>query len=246
MSHPSKSGKNHPQKGKTGKHPRKSHSSRANLLSFTNNFSWQQRQMSPFPPKMTRDMIWSESFSLTTPTSQAVFSTQHLLKLNSLNQPDASATHKPYAWVEMSALYDRYISHATNVEFVFQVASGSKALAMGFVVLPSSSSYGIGAEAVTSVLENQMGDVLFCNATGWTTRKRFTLAMHVIEGLSKVQYDAELDDYSGSTQSGNPLKTPYLLVALANTTDNTAVGVNIIVKMKFRATFYGRTVQAPD
>jgi len=238
--------RNHPKRG--GK-PRKANASRSNLLSFSDNFSFQQRQLSPFPPKMTRDMMWALSFNVASPASQGVFGTQHTFKLNSLNQPDgppSSGTHKPYAWVEMSAIYDRYIVHATRAEMIFQVSSGSKAMALGFSVIPSASSYSITGEAVPSVLENQMGSIVWCNATGWTTTKKFTLPIHMIEGLAKAVYDAELDDYSGSTQSGNPSKTPTLNIALSNQTDGTSVNLSIILKLMFRATFYSRTVQAPD
>lgn len=196
----------------------------------------------PVADKWNGDFVFTLPFALSTAAAVNTGGSEQIFTLNSLFQPDyTGSSHQPYGFDQfVPTLYGRFIVKAVAVDIRVMTQPATKNMAVGISVQPSGSTYTMAGANIGNVIEKQMDTVVYLNSTGMASTRKFAFPLHVIEGISKLQYDAELDDYSGSS-SANPSKVAYLRVCAFNLQDNTSPTVNVIVSLRYKAQLYLRT-----
>jgi hypothetical protein len=92
-------------------------------------------------------------------------------------------------------------------------------------------------------MEKPMNGGILLDTTGKQTTRTLSLVAHQIEGLTRQQYEAEIDLYAGSAAAG-PTRNPLLRMALFNLLDNTQPTAQVMVQMVYDAEFYDRNILA--
>jgi len=217
-------------------------------LRFSDNYMTVYKSPDPFPPEMWRELTWCQSVQLSAAGAggASVLGGQYSFRLNSLFDPDITGgAHQPYGYDQMKVLYDKYIVDATEVELIIQAPQGVQPACLVWSVAPHTSVYSLTGRNVSDIMEQTQGSYMFLDTTGITAKRKFSVKMSTIEGITKLQYDDELDDYSALV-SANPTNQPYMNLALANTLNTTAITLPVFVLIRFRAKFFSRTIQNPS
>lgn len=197
----------------------------------------------PFPPRKACKLTIMEKVTLTAGTA-GIFGTEFVMRLNSLYDPNfTEAGHQPYGFDSMAALYRKYIVNAVKIEILFTDPS-QDGMVGGAFIQPSGGSATLTAETWESATEKPMMVTRVINNTGSQKAmvKQF-FKMNTIEGLSKVQYNASLSNYSALV-TANPTSTPYLRIAAANVQDATSGYMYASVKITYYCQFWERETLA--
>lgn len=215
------------------------------MPSTNQGFMQRYAQSDPVRPKFRTHFTFCLPFALSTAAAVNQGGAEQIFNLNSLFNPDrTSSNHQPYGFDQMvPALYERFIVSRCAVELRCSTQANTKVCALAASVQPSNAVYALAGQQLSAVVEKSMDTVLFLDADGTTKTRAFTFAIAKIEGLSPIQYQAELDDYSGSS-SADPSKTPFLRVAAFNMQDATSATVNCCVILRMDAELYQRKVLA--
>jgi len=191
-------------------------------------------------------MTFCELISLQCASVKGQCGTEHLFRLNDINDPDATGgTHKPYGYSQMSAFYSHYLVRATRVT----LATGSNVTINGRNHLllvqsqPSTATYSLTGNAASDVIEKSQGTAIYLNAVGDSSTKNFAFPMHVVEGISAQQWQSDLPDYAAAFGS-DPAKTPFLRIAAANIWDTNTDTIEVMVTLCFEVELFDRIVMA--
>jgi len=199
----------------------------------------------PLPPRYNAKFSFALPFALSAAATVNVFGAEQIFNLNSLFNPDRTGSnHQPYGFDQLvPTLYGRFLVKRVQAEIVVTTDAATKTMCVAWSVQPANATFATNGKNVSDVAEKSMDSIIFLDATGTSRRKGFALDIHTIEGITRAQYDAELDDYSG-TGSADPSKTPLLRMAAANLQDATAATLQCFVLLTFEAELYERTILA--
>ncbi len=209
--------------------------------SFFGNFS-PFAASSPVPSRFITKMKYVSFGSLTSGTA-GVVGGQYVFRLNSVYDPDQTgAGHQPYGFDQLAALYGKYLVRRVDVTIVFSNPSADGAAPCMSLTPANSGPFGMAGLTAEAVAEKPQCRVGLLNNTGSqriTWKVSFDIAK--IEGLSKIQYEAETGNY-GASISANPSLTPYVAVALADVTQTGGLTVQFGVELNYHVEFYERAV----
>ncbi len=195
--------------------------------------------MMPFP---NTQRVKMRSVFRTTFTSSATIgttSTQQVLQLNSLFEPMDTNAQQPYGFDQMSPLYNRYKVTActVTVQLLPTIATPTSSL----ILMVQSPGGGASLSATTIQAAERPNATLLVTSRGAPAVWKRRFEIHQVAGVSKKEYEANLDDYVADV-SGNPVKMPTLNIASIAFTATETTGA--FITMEFEATFYERIVQA--
>lgn len=166
--------------------------------------------------------------------------TEYILQLNGLFDPDLTGgTHQPYGFDQMATLYGRYVVHAVTVDIRIN-RPVNQLNAYVASAQPSNATYVVSGRAIGDLDEQSNTHVEMLDSQGSVghIRKRFTIAE--LEGVTENQLRSNLEEY-GALVTANPVRTPYLRLALANML-TAAQSVQTILRLEFEAEFYDRQI----
>lgn len=196
----------------------------------------------PFPPVFMCKMTYVDSNTLSTGVA-GVFGTEQVFRLNSLFDPNFTGTgRQPYCYDQITPLYRYYQVFGVNIEIIANDPSAD-AIVIGAIIQPSNATVSLTGRGIDEVKEKPMCITFPLNNTGSQTAKREQyMALHVIEGINKVQYMAGQSDYSSAVGT-SPTKNPYLRLALASDRSNAGDSCIVRVKLTFYTKFFDRITQ---
>jgi hypothetical protein len=166
---------------------------------------------------------------------------EQVFRLSSLYDPDfTNAGHQPYGFDQMAALYRKYL--VRSVEFEITVVNPSEdAILVAAMIQPSAGSQVLTGNTADTMVERPNVVTKILNNTG---EQRIIIrqpkfALHLLEGVSRDQFENDLSDYGADTAT-NPNLTPYLRMAIASLKGDASASVQYMVKIVFSAHFYER------
>lgn len=200
----------------------------------------------PMPPSRKCAFTYTEDFLLYSQTTTGATGSEAVYHLNGLYQPQHTAggtSHQPYGWDQMAAFYRRYKPYAVawDIEFSNPTADGMYCVVM---VQPSGSTGITGPGLTDSILREQpMTTVRYVNNSGeQKVRVKGFSPLHLIEGISKLQYNASVGDNYSRVVTANPQLTQYLRVSAGDTTTTGGLAVHCTVKLTYYVRMYDRKV----
>jgi hypothetical protein len=233
MSHPSNSGNN---QSKAVSARNTKHKQHRDAHSFFKTY----KSLDPFPNRANVQFTYCQRFLTQSNTITGDCGTENSMRLNSCFDPDATGgTHQPYGYDQMTAIYNRYVVHKVEAELVIQNTSGNQAMALGFIVRPSNGSLSISGLSITDVWEKSQCDVLFPWPTGQTVRHKINVNIWDVEGMTKAQLLANVEEYS-ALMSANPVRIPTLAFAVANTSSNSQITIQTYVRFVYHVELFDR------
>jgi len=224
-------------RGKSGSDVATSRGTVAITSGLTRDPFAQYFRANPWPPRQKKIFNFSRSFLLTSSLTAETFGTEYLLALNDAAQPDSSG-NVPYGWGTYLNLYNRYRVDAAEIDVQFTAPTQSCYPAAA--IQASSDAFTLTSNTIDTSLQYPgcFGQPL--SSTGEQSA-RFTqrIQMHQLEGLTKPEYDAAVDQYAALTTTG-PALPLFLRLALANYLDADASSCIVILKVAFHVTLYDR------
>lgn len=168
----------------------------------------------------------------------------YVFRLNSCYDPDLTGTgRQPYAWDQVSPLYQQYIVDRCTLEITFFDPSedGLAAVAMlapaQNVVALSGVNYEVAAERPMSVGR------LVANTGSQKTTIRQTVDMAALEGVSKMQYMTNQGQY-GAACTSSPALFPQLRLSVGSVRSNAGGTISFEVRLTFRTQLFERIIQS--
>lgn len=201
-----------------------------------------------FPWKKNCIMNLSEQATLSTAisavTTQSVFGTEWVYKLNSLYQsrvfPTGTPTPQPNGFGTAILIYKKYQVKACSIELEFFDPTDD-GLRVG-VFLQSNQG---GAQALQALTVDSADSKQGCQTVGISNTgeqriiKRFKVPIHLIEGISRLSMEVYQNQYSALINA-NPSIVPYVRIAVANTLSAVTQTVKCMVRLNFHTEFTQR------
>jgi hypothetical protein len=209
-------------------------------------------EQDPFPKRVHRILPYIDigitTASGATSTTSGATPLQYVL--NSLFAPGGSNAHQPYGFDTLATLYRRYRVNAVEVEIEFTTVQQLAAKAdptdaiMMFTPPGSSVSTVFVALAASIFAEKPGGEVRRCvpgHPSALQTVRRM-LPMHQLVGVSKSEYEANVEEYAALV-SGDPTRTTSLFLNCAGF-GTISASIYWRVKLSFHAEFWERLILA--
>ena len=197
----------------------------------------------PLPPVFKGNFTYYAAGTLTAGTV-GVMGTDYVFRLNSCYDPDLTGTgRQPYAWDQISPLYQQYIVDNCTLEVTFYDPSedGLAAVAMlapaQNVVTLSGVNYEVAAERPMSVGR------LIANTGSQQTTIRQNIDLAALEGISKMQYMTNQSQY-GAACVASPSLAPQLRLSVGSVRSNTGGTISFEVRLTFRTQLFERIIQS--
>lgn len=192
-----------------------------------------------FPTEIRTTLRYSDVISLTS-TGNAV--TNHVFRMNSLFDPDFTATgHQPYYFDQFATIYQRYCVIGSKLTATFtpipQAINGTATTQLDGPVIcavwgdPTSTN----TTTLSTIMEtNTSMSGQLSTATGGHNQLVLstTYSPETKLGLSNA------DDTVGSSTTGSPSQVWYGIISLVDTGLAAATAVSIKVDMEFRVRFF--------
>lgn len=186
-------------------------------------------------------MPMSSQVTLTASGTQSVFGNEYVFRLNSLYTPQiipaGAPSPQPNGFASAGAQYKKYQVYACGIELEFFNPSDD-----GLVVGVFIQGNQAGAQALTALTttaaDSKQGCATYSMANTGSQKlvKRFYCPIHVLEGLSKLSFKVQQDNYSALVNA-NPATACYLRIAVANTVDTAAETVQCMVRLNYYTMF---------
>lgn len=189
-------------------------------------------------------MTYAQRFLLQTSTTIGNLGTENSLRLNSIFDPDATGgTHQPYGYDTMALIYNRYVVHAVDLEIVFQNGAGNQVAACALMIRPSTVTTALTGTSVTDVWERPQSEVLFPMPTGDTVIHKSHWKIWDIDGISREQLLANVEEYS-ALMTLDPTRIPTIALAVTNMSSTSQITLQATVRFRYHVEFYDRLTQA--
>lgn len=199
--------------------------------------------LSEFPPRKYCRLEYVALDTLTSAVTQNNFGTEVVYLLGGLYQPRFTGTtgFRPQGYDQMIVPYTKWKVYGCKITLEFYNPS-QDGLCVAAQMQSASESSTITGDKVSTFSMKKWAWAHYITNTGAQRIKYNRFAKNrAIEGMSKVQFEGDNSNYSGSV-AGNPTLSPYLRIALANTKDTTAATVSCLVKLEFYVQFYDRNI----
>lgn len=201
---------------------------------------------SPFPQKFYTKTVYEDVYTLSVGTSGVLGSIQRMI-LNGLYDVDETGGgHQPYGFDQITAIYDRYKVKSAMVEITAFDPEGIDTVSVCTMVTnPAHVSDSIAGLSPSVVAERQMGGLFMVTDTGFGTKvyKKMYIPMNQAFGVSKLQYDADITNTTGS-DAGNPGSLAKIQFACADPKGGSSGSVKIRIRITNYVQFYQRQVLA--
>lgn len=196
----------------------------------------------PFPPYRWVNLRYTGTFLMSTGTG--VYGTEQVFRLNSLYDTDfTNAGHQPYGFDQMATLYNSYIVDKAYINLEISNPSND-GLIVSACIQPSAASFSLTGKGVEAITEQPMVVTRRLNNSGsQKTSIRQSIPMWIAEGISKIIYEAEINQY-GATVGANPSAVPYLRFAACSDSGTAGHTVTCVLTLTFHAKFYDRIQQS--
>ena len=198
----------------------------------------------PFGPRMNRIVSYSGVHTMSVGSTGVLGSIQKY-NLNGLYDPDVTgAGHQPYGFDAMSTIYTRHKVNACKVELIISDPTIDSMSIAWLMTNPSNTADTIAGSSPYQIQERTMGGTTLLNSSGsQKVKKTFWFPMYKCANLSKLQFKADPDNFTGS-DSGNPGSLCQFQFAVADLRGGSAGSVMIEIKLHYFTTFYDRKVLA--
>ncbi len=197
----------------------------------------------PFPARTIKELVYKDDLLYhTDPGSNLQAGTPYTYNLGSLFQP-RSGGHQPFGFDQMASLYARYKVHKVHirVETTADVSTMARAAAQVIGIFPPGSTQTtLNVLSAYSMGENfNVSTKLVPSAAVTPTIFQTTLDVATIAGLTKKEFEANIEDYSALV-TASPTRFPFMEVNLAPTV--AAIGSDYMsgVTLTFVAEFWQR------
>lgn len=200
-------------------------------------------QVIPFPRKWNCKFRYTDTLTLTT-GSGGVFGTTYSYGLNCLYDPYlGTGGHQPYGFDQMTALYARYHVSGCLVELVINDPS-SDGIVVGCLVQSSTGIGSIANQTTAIIKEQPYSWVCPLNNTGSQVKKfKQYFPMHVVEGLTKMQYHCDLTGYA-SVISANPTNKPDIEIGACSDRASAGDTIKCHITLTYFTQLYDPILQA--
>jgi len=227
---------------KAGVYKGKSKAIRVSNESTLNSVMKGFRSPAPFPNYMIKKLRYSASHVYNVGTS-GVLGDQQMWLLNSCHDIDETGYgHQPYGYDQLSAIYNRYKVIGTHIKLTISDPTADSIAVCYQLTNPSNSSPFINTLDPTQVAEQNMSGMAVINDSGSQKLiKRFYVPMHVVAGITKLQFKADPDNYTADTGS-SPANKMRLLLACGSLRGASSGSVVIVAEFEQVVLFYQRKV----
>ncbi len=179
----------------------------------------------------------------TAPGSNQQAGTPFTFNLGSLFEP-RSGGHQPFGFDQMAALYARYKVHKVRIEVetATNVAGSTSGQAVQVIGIfpPGSAQTTLNVTTALSMGENfNVSTKVIHPQAVLPTRFVSELDIATIAGLTKKEFEANIEDYSALV-SASPTRFPFLEVNLAPNTAASGIYFYSSVTLTFVAEFWQR------
>lgn len=197
----------------------------------------------PFRPSMNCKLTYCQSLHLNSGVL-GIYGVEQIFRLNSLYDPDYSGVgHQPYGFDQVAALYRQYKVNACKIQLIWTNPS-EDGMICAAAVQGSGGSFALTSNGIDVLKEQPMTVTRELNNTGSQraiVNQYFPLS--VVEGVSKLQFNTNLEDYSAAVNA-NPVRTPYLRLAVASSNGTNGASCYVRVMITYYCHFYQRKTQA--
>lgn len=156
----------------------------------------------PLPETVCCQMRFSYTFQLTSGAS-GVTGTGKFLRLNDIDQPmDAGATHQPYGYDQMFAMYKRWQVYGAKVECRFNGLGGTRELACITQIRTAADTTSLSGVSLDSIMERPDTNVTTLSPYGSTRTavNSVYVDLPAVFGKTKQQYLSDEEfAYNGTT-----------------------------------------------
>lgn len=197
----------------------------------------------PLPPQKFCRFNYSAQYSFTTGLA-GIYGSEQIMNLNSLFDPDyLTGGHQPLFYDQMAAMYRQYKVHGVLCEWEWTDPSAD-GIEVAMQVQASSETATITNHVAGSLQEQPMTVVRHVNNTGnQKVRVKQYFPIWQVEGLSKLQFDADTTAYCAPTNA-DPSISPLLRFAAASVQGTAGATIQCFLKMTFYAKLYERIIVA--
>lgn len=173
--------------------------------------------------------------SLTTNPSQG-----YKYQLNSMNDfRNAFGGHQPLGFDQYSAFFQKYRVHATKIKVTWYDPSGLTGSEIRCALYPARHNTNLSASSAFSILDElPMAKVAPLVVTGggkWRTTIKAFYKMHRLQGVSKTEYNTDLNYEAYIDNDPGSMPLLYILAWDPNATTGGGTGT---VWFNIQATFY--------
>lgn len=211
----------------------------ASLSSMSAPFARYTSALTPFPPILECDLLYSAQLSITGTTSIANSGTAQVFRLNSLFDPDlTNAGHQPRYYDQLTNVYSIYrvLSVAFEVEFYHPTTT---TMWVGAAITNSRDSYSLTTATINNVRESDGSWVQPMRGDDTPLVLRATKNIWDAEGISYAHWLGN-DNYEALI-GANPGQSPTLQLCCGDTAAPVSVSsMYLTIKMIFRCKMWGR------
>lgn len=196
-----------------------------------------------FPPIKFIPLVYSEQFELFTDTTKDNFGVEKIFRLNSIVGPNVAGGNKPQGYDQMAAVYGRYKVYSSRVHITFSNPS-QKGLVIGCRIEESGGTVSLtGQREGTSDMQKWT----VCKPISSSGEQKVTYDRYMdiqkIDGQNKTQFVGDKGDYIAN-MGANPVKSPWLRLAVLNTEDTTNAKVIAKISITYYTQFNDRQILA--
>lgn len=194
----------------------------------------------PMPPHITVKMRYSQTFTMAVGAA-GVFGTQQKFNLNSVFDCDATGGgHQPSGFDQMASFYNRYKVLSAKIH-LHATDPSIDGLRMIYVILnPSNTAESLTGDSRDVVAELQQSGWFDMNNSGKQTYdKRASLPIWKVSGLTKLQFDADPDNFTAPV-TGDPGSLVQFAWAMCDLNQNGAGACIVTFTVDYKVQFYAR------
>lgn len=195
-----------------------------------------------YPSKKFITLLWEAQTGLTADATQSSFGVPFQIWLNNIADPSVNTSqYAVQGYDQLTTVYGKYKVYGAHV----LVTASNPTLDGGFVGYrfhKSGDPDGISGEPMAPASMKKWTTIKPINNTGSQVihYERY-FDIKAIEGLTKLQFNADIDNYTGVFQSAiGPLKKPYFEVAYADSSGVTQPKVSVIIKVTYYVQIFDR------
>lgn len=197
----------------------------------------------PFPPRRNYKLTYTQNYPFAADgVLTNVFGVENVFSLNSLFDPDITAVgHQPYGFDQLTLLYRKYKVYGVTITVRFSDPTADGQVCGAMITAPGSVTT-LAAQTLTSAIEKPFVATKVINNTGSqsATIRQF-IPMYKAIGVTKLEFDANTEDFTGDTAGPSPVQQPKLRVAAANTAV-AGIACNAQITLEYHAAFWDRKV----
>ncbi len=197
----------------------------------------------PWPIRKFLIHPYSEIFAISCGTS-GIAGTVQEMRLNSLYDPNATGTgHQPYGYDQWAALYGRYKVNACTVDLVFTTPGAANDLCCSAIVQGPGGGLSLTGLSTDRLTELPMvANATLSSAGTRQARIRRRFVLHEIFGVTKQQFDSNVEDYAAAV-GASPVRTAVLGFVVSSYSGATDEACSCRCLLTYEVEWFDRVVQ---